>query len=225
MYHEHMSSTTEDYLKQIYRIAEDSGVEGSGGLVSLSKLASSMKVTPGTVTTMMKHLHGAGVVEYRPRSGVLLTRKGEQEALAIIRRHRLIELFLVKTIGLDWKYVHDEAEILEHSFSGRCLEKIDELLGHPSFDPHGDPIPAVDGVMPQQVGSALSLITPPRDLEIVRVQHHQKQFLEFLSESGLMPGTHIRLIACNKMAGTLTILRQDREFTLSLTVAGFISVR
>ena len=215
-----MSSTTEDYLKQIYMAEEIS----RRGLVGLGKLADTMKVTPGTVTTMMKSLQEAGMVDYRPRSGVLLTEQGRRKALEVLRRHRLIELFLVKIIGLDWKDVHDEAEVLEHAFSDHLLQKIDELLGHPSVDPHGDPIPAADGVMPDQTGMPLSDCTAPCELVIVRVEHHQKQFLDFLSERDLMPGNVISLTEKDSLAGTLTIVRHEKPSTISLATAGLISV-
>lgn len=214
------SSTTEDYLKQIYMASERSGES----LASLGHLAQRMKVTSGTVTTMMKSLQEAGLVEYRPRMGVALTARGQKKALEMLRRHRLIELFLVEVIGLDWKYIHDEAEVLEHAISPRLLEKIDALLGHPSADPHGDPIPAADGIMPAQEGIPLSEATPPCDLLITRVEHKQEQFLDFLREKGLMPGRRFNLTALDNMAGTLTILQNGNTSIISLTAAELIHV-
>lgn len=214
------SSTTEDYLKQIYMASERSGES----LASLGRLAQRMKVTSGTVTTMMKSLQEAGLVEYRPRMGVALTERGQKKALEMLRRHRLIELFLVEVIGLDWKYVHDEAEVLEHAISPRLLEKIDALLGHPSADPHGDPIPAADGIMPAQEGIPLSEAAPPCDLLITRVEHKQEQFLDFLREQGLTPGRRFSLTALDNMAGTLTILQNGNTSIISLTAAELIHV-
>src|SRR5947208_2870016 len=131
------SITVENYLKQLYSEQQRAG----GELVSMGRLASAMGVVPGTVTTMVKALADSGLVTYEPREGVRLTRGGEQLALHVLRRHRLVELFLVKVVGLDWSEVHAEAEELEHAISDKVLEKIDALLGHPSVDPHGDPIP------------------------------------------------------------------------------------
>ena len=219
-----MTKTTEDYLKQIYIASEEPASESKKGLVGLGRLAETMKVTPGTVTTMMKNLQEAGHLDYHPRSGVILTPQGCRKALEVLRRHRLIELFLVKIIGLDWKYVHDEAEVLEHTFSERLLERVDELLDHPSVDPHGDPIPASDGAMPQKTGTPLCEIDPPCELTIMRVEHQQKQFLEFLSDRDLTPGTTITLTARDNMAGTLTIIRNEEPTTISLATAELISV-
>src|SRR5437764_14428083 len=138
------SSTVENYLKQIYLEQQHAPQE----LVAMGRLASAMAVVPGTATTMVKALADSGLVEYEPRGGVRLTRGGEQLALHVLRRHRLVELFLVKVVGLDWSEVHVEAEELEHAISEKVLEKIDALLGHPSVDPHGDPIPSPQGKMP-----------------------------------------------------------------------------
>src|SRR5438046_7748714 len=135
------SRTVENYLKALYSEQQRAGDE----LVSMGKLAGAMGVVPGTATTTVKALADSGLVAYEPRGGVRLTRAGEQLALHVLRRHRLIELFLVKVLGLDWSEVHAEAEELEHAVSDKVLEKIDTLLGHPSVDPHGDPIPLANG--------------------------------------------------------------------------------
>src|SRR6058998_1350305 len=136
------SSTVEDYLKQIY-LEQQSG--GQGQLVPMGKLAAAMGVVPGTATSMVKALADSGLVTYEPRGGARLTRGGEQLALHVLRRHRLVELFLVKVLGLDWSEVHAEAEELEHAVSDKVLERMDDVLGRPSVDPHGDPIPSAKG--------------------------------------------------------------------------------
>src|SRR3954464_9902471 len=135
------TSTVENYVKQLY-LEQQRAPEH---LVSMGKLATVMGVVPGTATTMMKALAGSGLVAYEPRGGVRLTHGGEQLALHVLRRHRLVELFLVKGLGLDWGEGHIEAEELEHAISDKVLEKIDTLLGRPSVDPHGDPIPLANG--------------------------------------------------------------------------------
>src|SRR5271170_3940973 len=135
------SSTVEDYLKQLYLEQLSSDAD----LVSTGRLASAMGVVPGTATSMVKALADSGLVSYEPRDGVRLTASGQQLALHVLRRHRLVELFLVKVLGLDWSVVHEEADELEHAISDRVLERIDELLGHPTTDPHGDPIPNTKG--------------------------------------------------------------------------------
>src|SRR5438270_12692 len=135
------SITVENYLKQLYSEQQRT----SGELVSMGRLASAMGVVPGTVTTMVKALADSGLVTYEPRGGVRLTRGGEQLALHVLRRHRLVELFLVKVLRLDWSEVHAEADELEHAISDEVLEMIDQYLGRPSADPHGDPIPMAKG--------------------------------------------------------------------------------
>src|SRR5215213_586226 len=127
------SSTVENYVKQLYLEQR-----APRQLVPMGRLAAAMGVVPGTATSMVKALSDAGLVEYEPRGGARLTRGGEQLALHVLRRHRLVEVFLVKVLGLDWSEVHAEAEELEHAISDKVLDKIDKLLGHPSVDPHGD---------------------------------------------------------------------------------------
>src|SRR5437867_7894694 len=139
--------TVENYVKQIYLEQQAPG-EGEGAaeaLVPMGRLAAAMGVVPGTATTMVKALADSGLVVYEPRGGVRLSRGGEQLALHVLRRHRLVELFLVKVLGLDWSEVHEEAEELEHAVSDKVLARIDAYLGHPSVDPHGDPIPTSKG--------------------------------------------------------------------------------
>src|SRR5438552_18621949 len=144
------TSTVENYIKQLYLEQQ----EQPGQRVPMGRLAAAMGVVPGTATTMVKALADSGLVEYEPRGGVRLTSGGEQLALHVIRRHRLVELFLVKVVGLDWSEVHAEAEELEHAISDKVMEKIDALLGRPSVDPHGDPIPLANGqLMPSPITS------------------------------------------------------------------------
>ena len=133
------SSTVENYIKVIH--AQQVRLSDPDGLVPMGHLAMGMGVTPGTATTMVKALADSGLVHYAPYAGVRLTRAGERLAALVIRRHRLIELFLVQVIGLRWDEVHDEAEQLEHVVSDRLIERMDEMLGRPEVDPHGDPIP------------------------------------------------------------------------------------
>src|SRR3954452_7964061 len=137
------TSTVENYVKQLYLEQQRAPEQ----LVSMGKLATAMGVVPGTATTMMKALADSGLVAYEPRGGVRLTRGGEQLAAHVLRRHRLIELFLVQVMGMDWSEVHPEAEELEHAVSDRLIARMDEMLGSPSVDPHGDPIPDAQGVV------------------------------------------------------------------------------
>jgi len=129
------SQTVENYLKTIY--LAQSSASGEAPLVPMGQLAAALSVVPGTATTMMKALSESGLVHYEPYMGVRLTPAGEKLATLVLRRHRLVELFLVKVLGMSWAEVHDEAERLEHAVSERLIDRIDEMLGWPSVDPHG----------------------------------------------------------------------------------------
>src|SRR4249920_4105866 len=139
------SSTVENYLKAIYQ--GQPALSGETRLVPMGHVAAALGVTPGTATTMVKALAESGLAEYEPYSGVRLSAAGERLAWLVLRRHRLVELFLVQVMGMSWAEVHDEAEQLEHVVSERLIERIDEMLGHPTHDPHGDPIPNPDGAI------------------------------------------------------------------------------
>lgn len=182
------SSTVENYLKQIY-LEQQQPLEGD--LVPMGKLAAAMSVTPGTATTMIKALAEANLVTYEPRTGVRLTKPGEQLALHVLRRHRLVELFLVKVLGLDWSEVHEEAEHLEHAISDKVLEKIDAFLGHPAADPHGDPIPTSKGKVASQNLQSLAECELAKPVRIARIADQEAAFLQFLHRSGLTPGVSL----------------------------------
>src|SRR5438270_7645999 len=168
------TSTVENYVKQIYLEQQQT----PGELVSMGKLATAMKVVPGTATTMIKALSDSGLVDYEPRGGARLTRGGEQLALHVLRRHRLVELFLVKILGLDWSEVHVEAEELEHAISDKVLNRIDTILEHPSVDPHGDPIPTAKGKMRDSGRRTLADLEPGTTVRIARVMDQDPPFLQ-----------------------------------------------
>src|SRR3989440_7074570 len=166
------TSTVENYVKQIYLEQQQT----PGELVSMGKLAAAMRVVPGTATTMIKALSDSGLVDYEPRGGARLTRGGEQLALHVLRRHRLVELFLVKILGLDWSEVHVEAEELEHAISDKVLNRIDAYLGHPSTDPHGDPIPSAKGKLAAHRLQSLADCTAGKPYRIARVMDQGPPF-------------------------------------------------
>src|SRR4029077_6245066 len=139
------SSTVENYLKAIHH--GQSSLPKGQRLVPMGHVATALSVTPGTATTMIKALSESGLAEYEPYSGVRLTAAGEKLAVLVLRRHRLVELFLVQVMGMSWAEVHDEAEHLEHVVSDRLIDRIDEMLGRPTHDPHGDPIPTAEGTI------------------------------------------------------------------------------
>ncbi|HET7696996.1 MAG TPA: metal-dependent transcriptional regulator [Vicinamibacterales bacterium] len=133
------SSTVENYLKAIFQAQLQ--LPRKSDLVPMGQVAAALRVVPGTATTMVKTLSDSGLVKYEPYAGVRLTASGDKLAAMVVRRHRLIELFLVKVMGMNWNEVHAEAEHLEHAISERVIARIDEMLGHPAVDPHADPIP------------------------------------------------------------------------------------
>jgi DtxR family Mn-dependent transcriptional regulator len=181
------SQTVENYLKTIYLAqAEMSSTEA---LVPMGRLAAALGVVPGTATTMVKALSESGLVRYEPYMGVRLTPAGEKLASLVSRRHRLLELFLVKIVGMSWAEVHDEAERLEHAVSERLIERIDEMLGRPEVDPHGDPIPTAEGTIAQR--QYLDLLTAPLNAPLVvsRVLDQDAAFLRFLEQHHLTPGS------------------------------------
>src|SRR5437867_3207174 len=159
------TNTVENYLKCIYQFAERAG----GTRVPTGQIAASLKVTPGTATAMVKALADSGLVSYEPYSGVRLTPAGTQLATHVLRRHRIVELFLVEVMGMNWSEVHGDAEILEHAVSDRLIERMDEMLGWPTVDPHGDPIPSARGIVKDKDYPSLLDCPTSTSLRIVRV--------------------------------------------------------
>ncbi len=193
------TSTVEDYLKAILQIGEQSGQQ-----VTVGRIASDLGVTPGTVSSMMRHLGDEGLVDYLPRRSVTLLPAGRRQALQVVRRHRLLETFLVKIMKLDWSEVHEEAEILEHVVSDRLLYRMDEMLEHPSHDPHGDPIPDDQGNFPDQETQRLSEVEENR-YRIVRVDDSDPKFLDWLRQNKLMPGRKIEIKKIDEIADIIEL--------------------
>lgn len=199
------TSTVEDYLKTILQEEE----RQNSVLVSMGQIAVALKVTPGTVTAMVKTLADSSLVSYEPYSGVKLTKSGRQLAAHVLRRHRLIELFLVRVVGLDWSEVHAEAELLEHAVSESLIARIAELLGHPSVDPHGDPIPSATGEIERGELADLLHARVGARLRVARVADQSADFLRLVERCGLMPGSQFTVDG-----------RDEAADTVRLTVAG-----
>src|SRR5436190_8001050 len=202
------TSTVENYLKQIYLEQQPLPAQD---LVPMGRLATAMALTPGTATTMIKALAEANLVTYEPRTGVRLTKPGEQLALHVLRRHRLVELFLVKVLGLDWSEVHEEAEHLEHAVSDKVLERMDALLGHPSVDPHGDPIPTSKGKVSSPKLQSLAECELNRPVRIARITDQEPAFLQFLHKNGLTPGVSLTVDAREVHADSVVLNPADRS--------------
>jgi DtxR family Mn-dependent transcriptional regulator len=216
------SSTVENYVKQLYLEQVNTPADA---LVSMGRLAAAMGVVPGTATSMVKALADAGLVEYEPRGGARLTRGGEQLALHVLRRHRLVELFLVKVLGLDWSEVHPEAEELEHSISDKVLERIDDLLGRPSVDPHGDPIPSAKGKVDHARHQSLADCALNRTYRVARVIDQDPAFLQFVNRCGLMPGVSVTVEVRDTLADAVWVRPGDRRpLTLGTAAAAKILV-
>ncbi len=214
------TSTVENYLKHVLLLSESGET-----LVSMGALALALDVVPGTVTTMVKALADEGLVEHQPRHGVRLTPDGRRVALSVLRKHRLVETFLVNVLKMDWSKVHEEAEQLEHVISDEVLDRLDALLGHPDTDPHGDPIPTRQGKLKSQVYATLATCVAERPLRIVRILEQSEDFLRYAEQNGLLPGAALQVTDRNLMAGLVT-LKTDAagSIALSLAAAGRILV-
>lgn len=207
------SSTVENYLKAIHQ--GQANLPPHQRLVPMGIVAATLGVTPGTATTMMKALAEAGLAEYEPYSGVRLTAAGEKLAGLVLRRHRLVELFLVQVMGMGWAEVHDEAEQLEHVVSERLIERIDDMLGHPTHDPHGDPIPATDGTLTTRHLDSLLTCPVGTRLRVTRVADQDPSFLRFIESNDLKPGQSIEVERRDAAADAVLLRGKDRR---SLTI-------
>lgn len=217
------SATVEDYLKQILLEQQEAG----GGRVSTGRIAQALAVTPGTVTSMLKTLADGNLVDYEAYGGVRLTESGRRLALHVVRRHRLVELFLVKILGFDWSEVHDEAERLEHAVSERVIERMDEMLGHPAVDPHGDPIPTAALALPAEEPDLLTLAAGKvgARYRVARIAEQSPDFLRLVEKIGLRPGRKVRLVAIDEAADTIEVeldSRPARRASLGLRAAAKI---
>jgi DtxR family transcriptional regulator, Mn-dependent transcriptional regulator len=212
------TSTVEDYVKTLY-------VEQQRAPEQLVALATAMSVVPGTVTTMVRTLADAGLVRYEPRVGVSLTEAGEKLALHVLRRHRLVELFLVEVLKFDWSEVHDEAEELEHAMSDKLIERMDEFLGRPTVDPHGDPIPTASGTIERAQTSPLSRSEPGARVRIARIDNQDPAFLNYATANGLRPGAELTVVTADAVAGAVTVrTRDDKLVALGFAAADVILV-
>ena len=186
-----MTSSEENYLKTIYHLEAL-----KAGSVMTSQIADRMNTTSASVTDMIKKLSEKNLVDYERYHGVKMTRKGEKMALGVIRRHRLWEVFLTDILKFNWDEVHVLAEELEHVSSDELISRLDAYLGHPRFDPHGDPIPDGSGKMSHPAGQSLSEVETGQDVYLFGVSDHSPPFLRFLDKKGLKPG--VRFVVLEK---------------------------
>jgi DtxR family Mn-dependent transcriptional regulator len=202
------SSTVENYLKSIY--LGQLVLPADSRLVPMGHVAAALGVTPGTATTMVKALAESGLAEYEPYSGVRLTSAGEKLAGRVLRRHRLVELFLVQVMGMSWDEVHAEAEQLEHVVSDRLIERLDEMLGHPTHDPHGDPIPTAEGMIAAHHLESLLTCPLATPLKVTRIADQDPEFLRFIESNNLKPGQPIEVESRDAAADSVRIGGENR---------------
>jgi DtxR family Mn-dependent transcriptional regulator len=212
-----LSQAVEDYLKAIYKLQPD-------GPVSTSDIAAALGVSAASVTNMVKRLAQMKMVEYQSYKGVLLTEAGVKIALEVIRHHRLLETYLKEMLGYSWAEMHDEAERLEHHISEGFEEKIDELLGYPTHDPHGHPIPTPDLEIAETITTPLALASTGKRLVIHHVSDGDADLLQYLEEIGLLPKTDVQIIEKAPFDGPLTLRVGDRQHVIGHEVASNVFV-
>ncbi|MEA3335130.1 MAG: metal-dependent transcriptional regulator [Chloroflexota bacterium] len=218
MYPTSVSAVHQDYLKAIYMLG------ASGQEASNSAIAEAMAVAPASATNMVKRLAEMDLIEYRPYRGVRLTPVGEQVALETIRHHRLLELFLHEVLEIPWEKVHAEAEKLEHAISEEVEEAIARKLGYPSFDPHGDPIPARDGSKALVADVLLSELPPNRPAFVTRVLIQEEERLRYLGDLGITPGASLTVVDRVPFEGPLIVRIGGRSHVLAFEMAEHLRV-
>ncbi|MEL7473960.1 MAG: metal-dependent transcriptional regulator [Planctomycetota bacterium] len=208
------TSTVEDYAKVIYALQQDAPT----GEATVVRIAATLGVTKGSVTSMVRKLRDAGLVDAERYGGIILTPTGERLALDVIRRHRLIEVFLVEVLGFDWSEVHEEAERLEHAMSGKLLDRLDEFLGRPAIDPHGDPIPDAKGRIADRTGEPLDQLERGTRCLVASVGDQDPAFLDFAGRHGLRPGVRVSIVDVTPEAESMQI-KAHRASPVSLSFA------
>jgi DtxR family Mn-dependent transcriptional regulator len=210
---QHRSPAVEDYLKAIYSLT------ASGESASTNDLAHRLGVSTGSVSAMVKKLDEEHLVEHAPYRGVDLTDEGRNVALRVLRRHRLIELFLARSLDMPWEDLHDEAEILEHAMSDELIELIAEKLGDPLFDPHGDPIPTRDLTISQRATESLATLEPGQSGMFVRVSDTNSEMLRYLTDLGIAIGDRVEMIEQQPFDGPCTIKIDGTSHSLGMNLA------
>ncbi len=215
------TDSMQEYLAEAYRIAH---YQPESPYVSTSALAEELHVSAPAVTRMVQRLKREGYLEHEPYRGVRLTPAGEREALANIRRHRLVERFLVDVMGFGWHEVHDDADDLGLVVSDVLVDKMDEMSGYPKRCPHGEPIPSADGEMPNIVDYPLSDVDVSSEYVISRVHTHDGHKLKYFSDLSLEPGKHFQLVTRAPFKGPLQLLVDGQTQFLGHELAGTLRV-
>jgi DtxR family Mn-dependent transcriptional regulator len=200
------STSVGDYLKAVWELAVD-----SGGIASTKDVAARLSVSPASVSNMFARLQEMGLVRYERYRGATLTERGRKEALRLVRRHRLIEIFLLEHLGYDWQEVHDEAERLEHAVSDGFTERLAALLGHPDHDPHGDPIPSAEGTLEVDDSFSLSQAASGQRLRISKVRDEDAAMLDYFGDRNLVPGRRLIVREVRELDGVVIVEDEEAE--------------
>lgn len=219
------TQAVQDYLKTIYKLQVDDNP------VSTTNIAKELKISGASVTGMLKrlstmesHTTKKMLVDYNSYKGVRLTEAGIQEALSILRRHRLIELFLKNSLGFSLAKVHNESCNLEHYVSEEFIERIDEILGHPSYSPLGNPIPTKDGIMPESNAHALSEVEINNDYIVRRISDDNQEMVAYFEEMGFLPGLKIKLLSRAPFNGPMNIQYNGKDTVIGYEIGKNIYV-
>jgi DtxR family Mn-dependent transcriptional regulator len=206
---EPLTTSVEDYLKAIYHLSDE------GRPASTSDIAHRLALAPASVSGMIKRLSEQGLLEHAPYRGVQLTGQGRRLALRMVRRHRLIEAYLVQRLGYTWDTVHEEAERLEHAVSDTLVERMAAALGHPGVDPHGDPIPSAEGELPDHAYRAIADVSVGETVRLSRVDVREPERLRWLADCGLTPGAQVTVLDRQPFAGPITLRAGGREHVIA----------
>ncbi|NDJ75093.1 MAG: metal-dependent transcriptional regulator [Chloroflexi bacterium] len=210
---ETFSEAIEDFLKAVYLLQQEHD------RVQTSILAESLGITAPSTTEMAKKLAKANLLVHEPYRGVRLTEAGERVALEIVRHHRLLELFLVQALGYSWDEVHEEAERLEHAVSDLLAQRIAEYLGHPRYDPHGDPIPDSEGIVHSLDLTPLSEWPKNQKGIVARLRDQSPDMLRYLAEKGLTVGSNVEVLTTDPFEGPLTLRVDQHDEVIGVNVA------
>jgi len=214
-----ISHAVQDYAKGIWSLQRR-----NEGPVSTSALADRLAVSPASASAMLKRLEELGLVRREPYHGVRLSRAGERVALEVLRHHRLLELYLAEALGMPWDRVHDEAEVLEHAISPELSELIAQKLGHPTVDPHGDPIPGPDGEIQEGPTRALGELEPGQRGVFSRVSDSDPDMLRWLADRGIERGDELEVVERERFGSGLTVRARGREHGLGERLASAMRV-
>lgn len=203
-----MTLTEENYLKALHRLSQN------GESISVKRIAALLDIKMPTVNSMVKNLSEKKLIKYEKYKSIELTEKGRKQALLILRKHRLTELFLKDVMGLGWEEVHDIAEQIEHLQSDLFFNRVDEMLGYPKFDPHGEPIPDSQGKLPQLKATPLSLCQPGKKYQLSGVLNNDASFLTYLNSVDLQLGSQIEILTIQEFDKSMAVKLNGKNKTV-----------